>query len=149
MDSRAELGDVVTGFVAQLTGHTHKDLPRAADSGDDWLAVLRQWLARHDCGLVSVANPERFSWPGHWIGVVDLSDGGGRVAVLLFGAPPAVIASPAAPTLVGKSDEELRFREGLLVVPFQPFAPPLYVDAILRRDGDLDVRVHTSRSPNS
>lgn len=124
MDSEAELGDAVTGFVAQLTSHARHELPRAADSGDDWLAVLRQWLARHDCGLVSVASPEKFSWPGHWIGVVDSPDGGGRVAVLLFGTPSAVIASPAAPTLVGKAVDELRFREGLLVVPFQPFAPP-------------------------
>ena len=71
MDSKSDLGDVVTGFVAQLTGRPHDELPSAEGSRDDWLAVLRQWLARHDCGLVSIANPEKFSWPGHWIGVVD------------------------------------------------------------------------------
>jgi hypothetical protein len=125
MDSKSELGDVVTGFVAQLTGRSHDELPSAEGSRDDWLAVLRQWLARHDCGLVSIANPEKFSWPGHWIGVVDSPDkDGDDVAVLLFGTPSAVIASPAAPALVGKSVDELRFRQGLLLVPFQPFAQP-------------------------
>ena len=67
MDSESELGNVVTGFVAQLTRRSHDELPSADASGDDWLAVLRQWLARYDCGLVSIANPQRFSWPGHWI----------------------------------------------------------------------------------
>jgi hypothetical protein len=125
MDSESELGDVVTGFVAQLTGRSNDELPSAEGSRDDWLAILRQWLARHDCGLVSIANPEKFSWPGHWIGVVDSPDkDGDDVAVLLFGTPSAVIASPAAPALVGKSVDELRFRQGLLLVPFQPFAQP-------------------------
>jgi MOSC domain-containing protein len=124
MDSE-KLGDLVTGFVAELTGHSPDELPTPSASGDDWLAVLRQWLARRSCGLVSIANPEKFSWPGHWIGVVDSPDeGGGGIAVLLFGTPSAVIASPAAPDLVGKSVDELRFREGLLLVPFQPFAQP-------------------------
>jgi hypothetical protein len=125
VDSDSELGDVVTGFVAQLIGRSPDELPPAEASRDDWLAVLRQWLARHDCGLVSIANPEKFSWPGHWIGVVDSArKGGDPVAVLLFGTPSAVIASPAAAALVGKSVDELRFWEGLLLVPFQPFAQP-------------------------
>ncbi len=125
MDSESELGDVVTGFVAQLIGRSHDELPSAEASRDDWLAVLRQWLARYACGLVSIANPQKFSWPGHWIGVADSpNEGGDRVAVLLFGTPSAVIASPAAPALVGKSVDELRFRQGLLLVPFQPFAQP-------------------------
>src|SRR5215208_4356226 len=116
------VGDVVTAFVADLTGHSLHELPSTEESGTDWLAVLRQWLARHDCGLVSIANPEQFSWPGHWIGVVDTPDRGGQpVAVLLFGTPSAVIASPAVPALVGQSVDELRFQQALLLVPFQPF----------------------------
>lgn len=122
MDSIHLVGDAVTAFVADLTGHALHALPSTEESGTDWLAVLRQWLARHDCGLVSIAKPEKFSWPGHWIGIVDTPDEGGQpVAVLLFGTPSAVIASPAVPALVGKSVDELRFRQGLLLVPFQPF----------------------------
>ena len=121
----SELGEVVTGFVAQLTGRSQDELPSAEASRDDWLAVLRQWLATNSCGLVSIANPQKFSWPGHWIGIVDSPhEGGDRVAVLLFGTPSAVIASPAAPALVGNSVNELRFRQGLLLVPFQPFEQP-------------------------
>jgi|SRR5579884_2546278 len=126
MDATCRVSDVVTAFVAELTGRTVDELPRPAESGDDWLAVLRLWLARLNCGLVAIANPERFSWPGHWIGIVDAPDGADQpVAVLLFGTPSAVIASPAAPDLVGKAVDELRFRQALLLVPFQPFQNPV------------------------
>jgi MOSC domain-containing protein len=117
------LGDVVTGFVANLTHRSPSDLPPAAASGDQWLAVLRQWLAGQSCGLVSIANPGAFSWPGYWIGIVDRSDAEGEpVGVLLFGSPSAVVASPGAPQLVGYGVEDLKFRLGLILVPFDPFA---------------------------
>jgi hypothetical protein len=122
MDSTSRVGEVVTAFVADLTGRALHELPSPDESGTEWLAVLRQWLARLDCGLVSIANPETFSWPGHWIGLVDAAEQGGQpAAVLLFGTPSAVIASPAVPALVGKSVDELRFQQALLLVPFQPF----------------------------
>jgi hypothetical protein len=125
MEARLGIGDVVTGFVAQLTGHQPGDLPSPAESGDDWLAVLRLWLAGLDCGLVPIANPERFSWPGHWIGIVDPLDGSGDpVAVLLFGTPSAVIASPAAPELLGRAVDEVQFHQAMLLVPYQPFGKP-------------------------
>ena len=67
MDPTSRVGEDVTAFVADLTGHALHELPSPDESGTEWLAVLRQWLARLDCGLVSIANPEKFSWPGHWI----------------------------------------------------------------------------------
>jgi hypothetical protein len=126
MDAMRRVGDVVTAFVAELTGRALDELPVPAESGDDWLAVLRLWLASLDCGLVSIANPEQFSWPGHWIGIVDAPGGSDHpVAVLLFGTPSAVIASPAVPDLVGNAVDELRFRQALVLVPYQPFQKPV------------------------
>src|SRR5215212_5452470 len=125
MDTPDRVGEIVTAFVADLTGQPRHDLPSPQASGDEWLAVLRLWLAHHDCGLVAIANPETFSWPGHWIGIVDAPDEGGEpTAVLLFGTPSAVIASPAAPALVGKAVDEVCFRQALLLVPCQPFGTP-------------------------
>jgi MOSC domain-containing protein YiiM len=122
MDSTNRVVEVVTAFVAELSGRALDELPSLDESGAEWLAVLRQWLARLDFGLVSIANPERFSWPGHWIGLVDAPNSGGEtVAVLLFGTPSAVIASPAAPALIGSAVEELSFQQALMLVPFQPF----------------------------
>src|SRR5207302_5277343 len=121
-DVQASIADAVTGFVADLTGHSAGDLPSASVAGEEWLAVLRQWLARQNRGLVSIANPGGFSWPGHWIGIVDPADTpSGPVGVLLFGTPSAVIASPDAPQLVGRGVEELNFQEALVLVPFDPF----------------------------
>jgi hypothetical protein len=121
-DVQADIANAVTGFVADLTGHSPADLPPASTAGEEWLAVLRQWLARQNCGLVSIANPGGFSWPGHWIGIVDSADTPGQpVGVLLFGTPSAVIASPDAPQLVGRSVEELSFQQALILVPFDPF----------------------------
>ena len=122
-DVRTALDDTVTGFVAELTGHQKADLRPAADAGQDWLAVLRQRLARENHGLVSIANPDTFAWPGYWIGIVDGPDGQSEpVGVLLFGSPSAVIASPAAPSLMGRGVEELHFQQGLILVPFDPLA---------------------------
>jgi hypothetical protein len=106
-------------------GQPPQDLPSPEASGEEWLAVLRLWLATHNCGLVAIDHPETFSWPGHWIGIVEPPGVGAvQVAVLLFGTPSAVIDSPAAPDLVGKAVDELRWREALLLVPFQPFRTP-------------------------
>ena len=122
--SSAALGGVVTGFVATLTGHAPSDLPPAGAAGDDWLGVLRQWLAGRNCGLVSIANPGTFSWPGHWIGIVR-GEGGKSVGVLLFGSPSAVIDSPSAPDLVGRGVEEVDFEQGLMIVPIDPYTRPV------------------------
>lgn len=129
--SNTQLAATFTEFVATLTGHPIADLPRPEASGPDWRAVLLQWLARQDCGLVSIANPGKFSWAGHWLGIVESpetssAEDGDAVAVLLFGTPSAVIASPNAPALLGKAVEDLRFREGFVLVPFQPFKHPSY-----------------------
>lgn len=117
-------GGAVTGFVARLLGRPPADLPPAEAAGDEWLAVLRLWLAREGCGLVPVANPGGFSWAGHWIGIVDHPAASGEVAgVLLFGTPSAVVDSPGAPELRGRGVEELAFQQALVLVPFDPFTP--------------------------
>lgn len=127
--SGGRLAATFTQLIAALTEHAVADLPLPEESGAEWRAVLRLWLAQHDLGLVPVAHPQTFkSWDGHWIGIVDTSEEGAgavAVAVLLFGTPPAVIASPAAPALIGKAVEELRFQEGFVLAPFQPLQPSI------------------------
>ena len=125
MNRTDRVGEVFTGYVADLTGNPLGDLPSPEASGEEWLPVLRMWLATRHCGLVPIANPETFSWPGHWMGIVDgPEEGDPPAAVLLFGTPSAVIASPAAPALVGKAAGEVRFREAMVLVPYRPFGQP-------------------------
>ena len=51
---------------------------------------LRQWLARRNLGLVPVASPEDFEWPGRFLGL----RGGSSTWAVLFGAPPGVVFDP-------------------------------------------------------
>lgn len=47
---------------------------------------LGERLAARNLGLVRVAEPEAFAWPGHWIAILETADGSHR-AVVLFGVP--------------------------------------------------------------
>ena len=50
------------------------------------VAGLGEHLAAWNLGLVRVADPDSFAWPGYWIGVVEAPDGARR-AVVFFGVP--------------------------------------------------------------
>jgi hypothetical protein len=50
--------------------------------------VWRNWLAQRGLGLVPIADPARFDWPGPWLAVV------GGVGAVAFGAPPGLAWSP-------------------------------------------------------
>jgi hypothetical protein len=54
---------------------------------------LRQWLAQRNLGLVPVAAPSAFAWPGRFVGRAAGTDGWS----VLFGVPPGVIAGAPAP----------------------------------------------------
>jgi hypothetical protein len=64
------LGEVLAG--------AHGELPQP--DGDD-VTFWQQWLAQRNLGLVPIAAPETFAWPGYWIALVN-----GK-AVLMYGSP--------------------------------------------------------------
>jgi MOSC domain-containing protein YiiM len=70
----------LSACVAEIMGVEPAELP------DDEEGV-RGWLAAHGLGLVPVAEPREFAWPGRFLG----RDDDGSWAVL-FGVPPGVIA---------------------------------------------------------
>lgn len=51
---------------------------------------LEQWLAARGVGLIAVADPQAFSWPGHWIAVTVT----GR-AVVMYGTPSGALSEAA------------------------------------------------------
>ena len=53
-----------------------------------------QWLALRGLGLVPIAEPARFDWPGPWLAVLTAADGDGHVGAVAFGAPPGVAWKP-------------------------------------------------------
>jgi hypothetical protein len=56
--------------------------------------VWRQWLGERGLGLVPIADPANFDWPGPWLAMVRASDGEGCVGAVAFGAPPGLAWSP-------------------------------------------------------
>ena len=60
----------------------------------DPFTVWRNWLGRRQLGLVSIADPARFSWPGPWIAVLPAPDPTESRAAVAFGSPPGIAWSP-------------------------------------------------------
>lgn len=100
------------------TPQPHTDLPGA-------LGYWRNWLAGHGAGLVSIAEPAAFNWPGYWIAVLRddavAADGPeDATAVLMFGTPSGVVLSPQDPALLGSAATALPVRQGFALASLDP-----------------------------
>jgi MOSC domain-containing protein YiiM len=56
--------------------------------------VWRNWLGQRGLGLVPIADPASFDWPGPWLAMLRAADGQGCIAAVAFGAPPGLAWSP-------------------------------------------------------
>ncbi len=84
--------------VAHVLGVDRSEVPGEGEFG------LRQWLAGRNRGLVPVASPERFEWPGRFLG----RRCGSSTWAVFFGAPPGVVFDPAAgPDADGGAEADL------------------------------------------
>lgn len=72
--------------VAHVLGLDPSEVP-----GDGGVG-LRQWLAGRGLGLVPVASPGGFEWPGRFLG----RRRGTATWAVFFGAPPGLVFDPAA-----------------------------------------------------
>jgi hypothetical protein len=114
---------LVRGFAACLASVTEVpvgDLPLRAGELPEALGVWRGWLAGRGSGLVPIADPTRFQWPGWWLAVVD-----GASAVLAFGTPPGVVLSPQDPSLLGRATAGLPITEAYAVASLDPVLGPV------------------------
>jgi MOSC domain-containing protein len=68
------------------------------------LAFYGQWLAERNLGLVPVADPQAFSWPGTWLARVRA--GGDDHAVVMFGSPSGSLFDEAGAIAAGGTIEE-------------------------------------------
>jgi len=70
----------------------------------DAFVVLKQWLAERNLGLVPIAGPREFAWPGHWLARVRAGDG--DHAVVMFGSPSGPLHDPGGALARGGAIEE-------------------------------------------
>jgi MOSC domain-containing protein YiiM len=77
---------------------------------------FKQWLGGRNLGLVPIANPRDFAWPGHWVARVRSGDG--DHAVVMFGSPSGPLHDPSGAVASGGSIEE-----GWLLAPLDVRLP--------------------------
>jgi hypothetical protein len=80
------------------------------------LLFFKQWLGGRNLGLVPVAEPASFAWPGHWLARVRAADG--DHAVVMFGSPSGPVHDPSAALERGGTIEQ-----GWLVAPLDLHLP--------------------------
>ena len=119
--------ELVRSFAACLASVTETPVTNVAQPDADLrgaIAHWRSWLAGRGAGLVPIANPARFQWPGYWLailedtGTVGITDG--ATAVLMFGTPSGVVLSPQDPALLGAAAAALPVRQGFVVSNLDP-----------------------------
>jgi MOSC domain len=89
LDDRKETS--LRACVAHMLDIDVSEVPRKRE------ANMGQWLASRNLGLVPVASPESFEWPGRFLGLRSDSS----TWAVFFGVPPGIVYDPLA-----KSDEE-------------------------------------------
>jgi hypothetical protein len=65
---------------------------------------FRQWLAERNLGLVPIANPREFDWPGYWLARVRADDG--DHTIVMFGSPSGPAHDPHGALAGGGTIEE-------------------------------------------
>ena len=115
------VGALTRGFAACLASVTEipvRELPLPHGDLSTAVAAWRTLLAGRDSGLVPIADPTRFQWPGWWIAVV--RTGVTEVATVAFGTPPGIVLSPQDPTLLGQPTAELPITAAYAVASLDP-----------------------------
>ena len=124
--------ELVRSFAACLASVTETPLTDVPQPGADLrgaTAHWRSWLAGRGAGLVPIAQPARFNWPGYWLAVLGGPAPAGATedgtAVLMFGTPSGVVLSPQNPGLLGAAAADLPVRLGYVLSTLDPaFAAP-------------------------
>ena len=117
----AEAPELVRSFGACLASVTEAgphEVPLPAAGFRGAVAHWRSWLAGRGFGLVPIAQPRKFNWPGYWLAVL-----GDDQAVLLFGTPSGVVLSPQDASLLGRPATDLPILEGFVVASLDPSSP--------------------------
>jgi hypothetical protein len=92
--SSARLPRSVAACLAAILEIDVAEVPLPDERHPEPFTVWRNWLAQRALGLVPIADPAAFSWPGPWLALVRAADGDGHVGAVAFGAPPGLAWHP-------------------------------------------------------
>jgi len=119
--------ELVRSFAACVASVTEAPLSAVPLPRVDLHAAIgrwRGWLAAEGAGLVPIASPARFNWPGYWLAVLGDTDperlAHEGIAVLMFGTPSGVVLSPQDPALLGAAATDLPVRAGYVLSSLDP-----------------------------
>jgi hypothetical protein len=100
----------VTASLASILEVDIADVPIPEDGHPEPFTVWRNWLAQRGLGLVPIADPARFNWPGPWLAL--LRKGDGEVGAVAFGSPPGVAWNP-----LGTDEPFETVQRGFVIAP--------------------------------
>lgn len=92
--SSARMQGSVAACLASILENDVADVPVPEEHHPEPWTVWRNWLAQRALGLVPVADPARFDWPGPWLALLRAAAGEGRIGAVAFGAPPGLAWHP-------------------------------------------------------
>jgi MOSC domain-containing protein YiiM len=128
-----ELTRSFAACVASVTETPIGQVPQPPADLPGAISHWRSWLAGRGAGLVTLAKPSSFNWPGYWIAVLGQPGPSANTheptAVLMFGTPSGVVLSPQDPSLLARAATDLPIRAGYVVCGLDPSliapTPPL------------------------
>lgn len=121
------------------------DLPGA-------FAHRRSWFAGRGEGLVAIAKPDSFNWPGYWLAVLGetrrpASSAEEATAVLMFGTPSGVVLSPQNPQLLGRAATDLPITEGYVLSGLDPASLTATSSLLPTLSGTVEVIALSEQAP--
>jgi MOSC domain-containing protein YiiM len=84
----------VSACLASILELDAGEVPVPGDGHPEPWTVWRNWLAQRALGLVPIAEPASFNWPGPWLAMLRAADADGWVGAVAFGAPPGIAWNP-------------------------------------------------------
>jgi MOSC domain-containing protein YiiM len=126
----------VAACVAAILEVAVSEVPVPDEQHPEPWTVWRTWLAQRALGLVPIAEPAGFNWPGPWLALLRAADGDGQLAAVAFGSPPGIAWHP-----LGGAETFDAVERGYVVAPadvalWAPSAQPTS-----RRDGTVEAIV--------
>ena len=123
-DTVPELVRSFAACVASVTETPIAEVPQPHADLHGAIGHWRSWLAGRGAGLVTLAKPASFNWPGYWLAVLGErgpgADADDATAVLMFGTPSGVVLSPQDPNLLGRAATDLPIRKGYVLCGLDP-----------------------------